>query len=1804
MPDGVLSTEDALKALGGAPAAPAAAPVLSTEQALAALKPAAAAPPPFVAPQRSFFPDQPLPYATPDVVKGPLYPDRLRDRPGLEGYASTAASAVGSLVNRTGEAAIHGVTQPLEQLGGEVEQFFDSSRPATSDFDAMTLAGKIPVRLAQSALGLVSAPFAPLGAAESMNDEAFGQRFTDKTGTHPVPGSGGLPINAPMRTLSAVGRSIPDIPEGIRHNYPGLWNAMAGAGAMPPGGVGARPAAPQQTGRLPEPGLTSPFASDVTDLGFQTALGSAAHTGFEATKPGGALSPFKAAPELGPPRIGQYGSPEPGRAPVEAQVPPPGTAPVEMAPMKPAEAVLTTKEALRLLAPARRRAAPLETAPAAPEAPGSFAAPDAPTPAPAPPSAAPFVERRAVPRKEPFQETVTRKDAKGRDVTSTVRGLTPEEEARAAATHESIFGPMKPFESAALKKAEPAEAPSSGPTAPLANAPDRVATTAPGDVGQTIRRVASEQAADDMARPHELESRATRILRENPTAQDSWIVGRMMKELGDETSPLAARDDVRPMLDRAVSEARTRAAADEPAPVGSAAPAINRKSEISPETPPSSLPTRAREDVHPADLSDVAESEQRDAARAFDEDAAENGFRLLRDAKRKVKLPWADLVDEPHAKDILQSPEAKDVAALIPPGSKVLGAGHTAIVFETPEGKALRISRANGERPQIPEMIQAEKTERAGPWQIETSPKADTAGITEADVAAMEKTLNERGYTFSDPGTDNLGRLPDGRLVVIDPGAVSKLRDLAGRADEPAPPAGPDLFSARKEVVPSERRSTNGEGRSLPRHETQPAPGLDIQERAATPPRGALFDRVKAMGKDANTAELWQKSTQAEKNEFLDSIRLTNLQRNVKLSARAKFEAVLAKGDAALADGPPPRGENPIVKALEEGPAKKAPAPRRKGGKESGAVDVKGALQGVADVVTKAERAVDEPFSRAVEGGIDKFTAIVDKIPRAKAIREAALARLAPRRNAIEKPIRPGGSNRFQIAEQMRRGAIDFTIGQGERMIARVEKASRGATDAELDGVYRWMNSEAPSLPDTLRPEMRRAVEELVGYIDGLRKKERALGTMSPQVYDEYPRFLTRHMRAKVESGRGFLKSRTAKIDPNVLRQDAYSAELRLSVDEMRDLAKGYDEVQLEPVALGPQRSLIKFKPTPEGEAARAGFLEHVRETFKGARSDLGAYATGEFRKVGKGGDIAQGKRLTEAAYDVPRMKDVVIETLDPLPDEVRAELEELRDPHGAAALTIRRSAKRIADAEFFQAIEHLGSTVDEPWISRGDLETGDAPEGYVKLGGKTWGSLDGAYARPDVHEALSETFSPAAREAWSAFLRETSSAWKTSHFVLNPGTHGRNIASVPIMAIQAGVNPVTNAHHFIEAMKILSAPVRKGATVRERALYEASVREGVVKQDLARAEAAARALEAYGGQGDPGAIRAAKHVARVLGGDVSYFAEGKKGVLGKARDVAKDVYGLPDDLVRMAKNEQLRGEGLTTAERLSELDATTSNYSMSGKLQRGVTRTPLVGPAANFAFEMYRLSLNNARRHPLRLVAVLGMIPALQAILSPSDDEQAAAEQQYGPLAIGAGRDDAGHPRFFDPRYVHPVGQQLAGPQQNLGEKTDWGRYLQDLGLGGENPWGEAIAQRKRGTDKFGRRVFEDDDLALMQAFAVWRNTQAPPAMGRNADRMIAALKDETYSPYRPKQTPAEVAAGFVTGITLGTLDPSMSEAQLGVAMRAVMSRARDEMVRKAAKDDSKGVERVARRVDETATDYERRVKVLEAARKAAPAR
>lgn len=148
----------------------------------------------------------------------------------------------------------------------------------------------------------------------------------------------------------------------------------------------------------------------------------------------------------------------------------------------------------------------------------------------------------------------------------------------------------------------------------------------------------------------------------------------------------------------------------------------------------------------------------------------------------RVRTAAGDFV-HPLYNELSKSPYAAQIAAEVPQGSSILGAGAEGIAFGTPSGDVLRLGRANPMfqgRPNVDQLLQPTRsliTPNDGMRLLaERLPMAQGVGSEAAGAAtpALQDALRGQALNFSDRTAANAGFV-NGVPKVIDPGAITNL---------------------------------------------------------------------------------------------------------------------------------------------------------------------------------------------------------------------------------------------------------------------------------------------------------------------------------------------------------------------------------------------------------------------------------------------------------------------------------------------------------------------------------------------------------------------------------------------------------------------------------------------------------------------------------------------------------------------------------------------------------------------------------------------------------------------------------------------------------------------------------------------------------------------------------------------------------------------------------------------------------------------------------------------------------------------
>lgn len=199
------------------------------------------------------------------------------------------------------------------------------------------------------------------------------------------------------------------------------------------------------------------------------------------------------------------------------------------------------------------------------------------------------------------------------------------------------------------------------------------------------------------------------------------------------------------------------------------------------------------------------------------------------------------------------------VYAALPSGTRVLTSGTEAGIMLAPDGNVIRLSKSGTwePRPNIPEVLQPVEVQHVGDWQIEVLPEVHplndlpavndfgraprpSAQASPEEIATLKDAIRSSGYELWDDKPANLGITNDGRLVVVDGGAVRRASGAHSVVDDGGP------FG-----VPSNRQGGGG-------------PPNVPADAASTPPTGSAVDRVIAGLREARPLERKQRGIYRE----------------------------------------------------------------------------------------------------------------------------------------------------------------------------------------------------------------------------------------------------------------------------------------------------------------------------------------------------------------------------------------------------------------------------------------------------------------------------------------------------------------------------------------------------------------------------------------------------------------------------------------------------------------------------------------------------------------------------------------------------------------------------------------------------------------------------------------------------------------------------------------------------------------------------------------------------------------------------
>jgi hypothetical protein len=863
----------------------------------------------------------------------------------------------------------------------------------------------------------------------------------------------------------------------------------------------------------------------------------------------------------------------------------------------------------------------------------------------------------------------------------------------------------------------------------------------------------------------------------------------------------------------------------------------------------------------------------------------------------------------------------------------------------------------------------------------------------------------------------------------------------------------------------------------------------------------------------------------------------------------------------------------------------------REGGPEAGAVRVPtpgellsapiAAASGVAEGVGAVERGWASVMSAAAGNGA-KVVLATPGSGRPVSVAKWVAKWFVPERELVSK--------KYAETRDLGEGRRDVAREEGRYFGKNLGKELADATPDERDALYQYLGSEADAPPPGLSPKALALAQRGSALVDEGRRALVAMGRRSADALHEYPRFLTRFMqnvdlaerarRSPSVGGRGSLK-----LPEQFSRQDAYEIRLDLPKQDVEDVLLDVTlPVQPKYVGEFQGETLVKFPDSPEGMAARDDFFDHLkgaprgtrkalREVFDDARKALdrwdiksrkelnaaekdvfdqikGAYEKARddlFSLEGtaiREGSVKDARMFGKSARGLPTTGSLNLRTADPLSPEMRALMGEDRDPATALARTIANVRGEVAHAEMLQAI-YEGADEHGPWVreaTRGPRGPGgvqkpdDPPKGWTHVTNSRLGPLHDTWVRDDVWKDLKGVYgsNPGDQSIMQNgldFARGMTDAFKTWLTIRNPANQAQNWISYPTTAIEAGLSPFNpdNAAHVAEAVRQIRNPDPFDPMQRE--IIEGGIDRGanMAPHELGRVD------DVWANEHTSPAYKWGRTMLDPFWWSRRVQAADRR--LGAA-------YSLADRIIRRAAYMKNRADGMTPAEAVRDVDASTTNYAKQGRFVREMRHLPL-SPFITYAYSRYRVLAHNVAKHPIRAAFTLFGAYALQQLVEATlgddvtDEEKAAAHAEYGKSRWGwfgnqytfvVGRNEDGSPRVMDAGPFFTTDKLVRGPEDALDDSaiessTDWlaGKVM---GLAAGPVYEQMIAQTTGRDLHTGKSLLDWKDRASSASKSLappfFPNVLAPftgavDVSGSKMRKIVASAKGEQFAKTKP---------------------------------------------------------------------------------------
>lgn len=755
--------------------------------------------------------------------------------------------------------------------------------------------------------------------------------------------------------------------------------------------------------------------------------------------------------------------------------------------------------------------------------------------------------------------------------------------------------------------------------------------------------------------------------------------------------------------------------------------------------------------------------------------------------------------------------------------------------------------------------------------------------------------------------------------------------------------------------------------------------------------------------------------------------------------------------------------------------------------------------------------------------------------------------RIAEKTGFIWEP-RAVGSNYATLRTQ-----LDGRMALDEIETATAIEDLRAATEVlDQDGKHRvrqFMAGEIDTLGD-VPIETVQTVVKIKKDVFGLTEAQVQRKILSREVADEYQAgFLARVF----EKEQGFFPkvgsrppSATGLEFPHI-RRDAPAVVVTAPQELIEALAENFETTILKEMDT---RRLAKTVPGPNGPVPK--FKPGTTRTLV------------KFKK----GDVASRDAFVDLLSDpeVRKLNGIerkpYLRKIEELTPEQLEELGQILDPEVPLATTLYRSRRRILQHDFLKSLESM----DE---GGRPLVVNEPTPGYLPVESK--GPLQGKFLDEGVHKDIEAHFGPSpehsfGRQVWDGFL----AGWKLNKTVLSPRTAARQLYSMPYFFGYGGLEAMKHIPAAMRSMKKGTPAFRKW----DKLFTEWGIDGGArfTEAEIIKVVNKAKEMKGAVSMEVPLTGRKLQVTGRRLGTLMSAPWADFNTVKGAAR-----IYNMPDVVTRKALFMHYVDDlGMSPARATLEVNKWTPNYQQVGKAVDRIRKSPFGAPFFTFKAEMYRIQANALREKPIVFALQMASNKLLQGaagyVLADAlgafgeDDallerERRAITTMKGNGAMPIGRDSEGRQRVFDTSFIDPntetrelleragdVFTRLLGTDFRFNEKRDASLDQNPLldalepGGFGLSPGVSVPSKLVFGVDpENGRKATHP--LGKPGLFAQDIMPGLTPYIGRDANRIGAAMEGEQPSRNRAKQDVFSSALDSLLGLTSTPFDPDLEE-------------------------------------------------------------